>query len=86
MIMLRTANNEEFQIAWAGVATIDGVFRFAVINANIQDVFTAFSNPENCSTLTRVFDNQETEFSGYSVFRGVTVNYDGSVTVALSKI
>ena len=86
MIQIRTANNDLFQIAWAGVSSIDGILRFAVINPNIAEVFSVFSNPANCSTLTRVFDNQETVYSGYSVFRGITVNFDGSVIVAMSKI
>jgi hypothetical protein len=86
MIKLVTTNNKEFEIKWAGVANIDGVLRFAVTGANLVDIFTAFTNPANCQTLTRVFDEDEKEFTGYTVFRGVTVNYEGDVIVALSKI
>ena len=86
MIKIVTANNEEFEIKWAGVANIDGVFRFAVVNGDVSELVQVFTQPENCVTLTRVFDEDEKEFSGYTVFRGVTVNYEGDIIVALSKI
>lgn len=86
MVTLKTSNNEEFDIAWIGVATIDGVLRFSVINSDIKRVFDVFSNPESCAKLTRVYDGIEEIFEGYTVFRGVQIQYDNSVLVSLSKI
>ena len=86
MITIRTAKGEEFKIAWAGVATIDGVLRFAVVGAELPAIIEAFTNPDNCAQLTRVFDNNEMTFDGYTVFRGVQIQYDDSVIVSMSKI
>lgn len=85
MITIKTVNNDVFEIAWAGVATIDGVLRFAILNANLIDIMTVFTNPTNCETLTRIFDENEKEFVGYTVFRGIQVAFDNSVIVSMSK-
>ena len=86
MIELQTSGGDSFQIEWAGVASIDGVLRFAIVGAELSKIMEAFTKPENCTTLTRVFDNDEQAFVGYSVFRGVQIAYDGSVIVSMSKI
>lgn len=86
MITLKTFCGDTFQIEWVGVANIDGVLRFAVVGAELSDILAAFTNPDNCAILTRSFDNDEQTFSGYNVFRGVQVAYDGSVIVSMSKI
>lgn len=86
MIKLETANGKTFEIAWAGVASIDGVLRFAVLNAELEDILATFTVPENCTELSRVFDEDRKTFTGYTVFRGVQINYDGTTVVSLSKI
>ena len=86
MIKLTTANRQEFEIEWIGVANIDGVLRFSVVNSNVSDLVRVFTVPENCETITRSFDENEQVFSGYTTFRGVQINYDGSIVVSLSRI
>lgn len=86
MIKLRTANGHTFEIEWIGVANIDGVLRFSVINAEVSELVSIFTVPENCTTITRVFDEDERTFTGYTTFRGVQINYDNSIIVSLSKI
>ena len=86
MIKIETANGKAFQIEWAGVSSIDGVLRFAVVNAELTEILATFTVPENCQELTRVFDEDRKTFTGYTVFRGVQINYDGTTVVSLSKI
>ena len=86
MIQLKTAKNELFEIEWAGVSTIDGALRFGTRSVDTARLLAVFTNPENCSVLTRVFDGEEKTFEGYTVFRGITIDYDGITIVALSKI
>lgn len=86
MIKLETSNGKEFQIAWAGVANLDGVLRFAVENAELGEIIATFTVPENCTELARVFDEDRKTFTGYTVFRGIQINYDGSIVVSMSKI
>lgn len=86
MITLETANGKTFRIAWAGVASVDGVLRFAVEGAELADIIATFTVPENCTELTRVFDEDRKTFTGYTVFRGVQISFDGSTVVSMSKI
>lgn len=86
MIYIETAKGDRLPIAWAGVSGIDGVLRFAVINTELAEIIATFTAPENCTELTRVFDEDRQTFVGYTVFRGVQISYDGSVIVSMSKI
>ena len=86
MIQIILPNGETFEVEWIGVSTIDGVLRFNVINADMTAVLQTFMKPENCSPLVRKFDEDEKTFEGYTVFRGIIVNYDNSMIVSLSKI
>ena len=86
MINLITADGKTFEIEWIGVSTLDGALRFGVKNADITRLLAIFTKPENCTVLTRLFDGEEKTFEGYTVFRGITIDYDGTIIVALSKI
>lgn len=86
MITLIIPNGEEFEIEWIGVATLDGALRFGIKNADITKLLATFTKPENCTVLTRSFDGEDKTFEGYTVFRGITIDYDGTTIVALSKI
>jgi hypothetical protein len=86
MIKIETTKGKNFQIEWAGVSSIDGVLRFAVVNTELTEILATFTVPENCKELTRVFDEDRKTFTGYTVFRGVQINYDGSIVVSMSKI
>ena len=83
-----TATGEEFEIGWIGVATLDGGLRFGIINCNdINKIFQTFTKPENCVVLTRDFDGvRNIKFEGYTVFRGITINYNDEIVVSLSKV
>ena len=86
MIRLRTTNGEMFDIDWIGISSIDGILRFAVKNPDISNIVQVFSVPENCSILTRLFDEDEHVYEGFIVFRGFLLNFDGTATVSMSKI
>lgn len=86
MIILKTANDEQVPIEWIGPSSIDGVLRFGTRSVDVQTLFSIFTKPENCIVLKRIFDENEQIFEGYTVFRGVSVNYDGMAIVALSKL
>ncbi len=87
MLKIVAYNGQEYPIDWIGVATLDGVLRFSVPGSeDISSLFTTFSNPDNCTKLIRIFDEDQKEYDGYNVFRGITVAFDGKYIVALSKI
>ena len=86
MLKLRLTNGQEFEIAWIGVSNIDGVLRFSILNSDLARIIQIFTNPENCEVFTRIFDEDEQTYEGYTIFRGIQINYDGSAIVSMSKI
>lgn len=87
MLTLRTATGKTFQIDWIGVSTLDGSLRFEVVgDVNMFELISVFIQPEETATLTRVFDEDEKTFSGFTDFKGVDKKYgDGGIVVALVK-
>ena len=81
-----TKTGKAFEVAWAGVATIDGVFRFAVLNSDMSEVFTTFSDTNETEVLNHSYDDTPHEYVGYTVFRGLTLNYQNQIIVALSRM
>ena len=87
MNSIRTADGTVLEVIWVAVSNIDGALRFAVPDPDASRLFSLFTNPENCSEIVRVVDGQDIQtFEGYTVFRGLQMNYDGTSIVALSKI
>lgn len=87
MLLLRTATGKEYPIAWIGVSELDGSLRFEVTGEqNMFELVTVFIRPEETQTLTRIFDEDEKEFSGFTVFKGVDKKFgDGGIVIALVK-
>ena len=85
MQTIKTATGKEFEISWAGVATIDEVFRFELKNSDMGTSFTVFSNPVETETLTHYFDNIPKEYIGYTTLRGVAMDMQGGIVVSLAK-
>ena len=81
-----TKTGKEFSVAWIGVSNIDGILRFSVLNSDMTTVFTTFSNPEETETIVHTFGETPKEYVGYTVFRGVTLNYQNEMVVALSMV
>lgn len=87
MNYVKTANGVLTEVTWVAVSNIDGALRFCVINPDAAQLFALFTEPENCTTITRVIDGEDMQvFEGYTVFRGIQINYDGTAIVSLSKI
>ena len=83
MILLETNTGKVFQIAWAGISGIDGALRFEVIGATVADCYQIFSDPQETEKLTRIFDDDRSEFEGYTVLKGLDLNFTGTIVVAL---
>lgn len=80
-----TGTGREFIVAWCGLSTIDFVLRFEVKGKTMQDILATFTDKEETGTITHVFDEHETIFSGYSKFKGVDLKPGGSIVVALME-
>lgn len=81
-----TAKDNEIPIRWCGLSTIDFALRFEVKNEmSMAEVITIFMDKEETATLTHVFDEHETVYTGYTQFRGVDLKPGGSIVVALME-
>ena len=87
MITLQTAAGKSFPIEWVGIADFDGCLRFEVTAAadHMPELFAVFSDPRETETLTRVFDEDERVFTGYTGFKGMDLKPSGNVVVALMR-
>lgn len=79
-----TNKQTEIAINWCGPSTIDLALRFGVPDGNMMELIQVFTNPEETSTLTHQFDEHETVFTGYTIFKGVDLKPDGEIVVALN--
>lgn len=83
MQKLITATKKEFSVKWCALSTFDNALRFEVVNSPIANILSVVMNPEETETLTCVFDEDETVFTGYTQFKGVE-QMRGSVIVSLT--
>lgn len=83
MKTLQTATGKEFDILWDGVSTIDGALRFAVVNADLDEIHNTFKLAEETETLTRIEDGIESVYTGYTAYRGFDKKVDGEIVVAI---
>lgn len=79
-----TATGKEFTIDWCGPSTIDFALRFGVPDGNMAELLLIFTNQEETETLIHHFDEHETVFTGYTIFKGVDLKADGEIVVALN--
>lgn len=86
MIQVLLPNGKMILVAWMSIAQFDGVLRFNVLDADVPKLIETFSDPENCSCLIKLFDGVAVEvYTNYTVFRGITINYDNTAIVSLSR-
>lgn len=78
-----TATGLEFDIIWCGLATVDHVLRFEIKGSTMQAVLQTFTDSRETATLTHVFDELETVYTGYTLFIGVDMQPRGSIVVSM---
>ena len=87
MNSIRTVDGTVLEVLWVAISNIDGALRFAVPDPDAKQLFSLFTRPDNCTEIVRVIDGEDVQvFEGYTVFRGLQMNYDSTAIVALSKI
>ena len=85
MLKLRTAKNTEIPITWIGISDFDGSLRFETTETNLAELFMIFNDPEHTICLTRVFDEAEKDFEGFTFFKGIERMGNGCPVVRLMK-
>ena len=71
MMKLKTAKGTELPINWIGISDFDGSLRFETTEGNMAELFRIFNDPEQTICLTRVFDEAEKDFEGFTSFKGI---------------
>ena len=66
MLTLLTAQGFTLPINWIGISDFDGSLRFETPETDLATLFSVFSDPSHTSALTRIFDEDEKTFSGFT--------------------
>lgn len=82
MIQLRTAQNYTIPVNWIGISDFDGSLRFDT-ETDLAKLFSVFSDPKHTSALTRIFDEDEKTFSGFTAFKGLERMGTGATVIRL---
>ena len=83
MLELKTAKGTEVPINWIGISDFDGSLRFETTETNLAELFMIFNDPEHTICLTRVFDEAEKDFEGFTFFKGIERMGNGCTVVRL---
>ena len=83
MLQLRTAQNYTIPLNWIGVSDFDGSLRFETPETDLAALFSVFNDPAHTKTLTRIFDEDEKTFSGYTAFKGIEKMGTGTTVIRL---
>ena len=83
MIQLRTAQNYTIPVNWIGISDFDGSLRFETPETDLATLFSVFSDPNHTSALTRIFDEDEKTFSGFTAFKGLERMGTGATVIRL---
>ena len=84
MLELKTAKGTELPINWIGISDFDGSLRFETTETNLAELFMIFNDPEHTICLTRVFDEAEKEFEGFTSFKGIERMGNGCTVIRLN--
>ena len=83
MLRLKIAKNVEIPINWIGISDFDRSLRFETSETNLAELFMIFNDPEHTICLTRVFDEAEKDFEGFTFFKGIEKMGNGCTVVRL---
>ena len=83
MLQVKTAQGLTLPVNWIGVSDFDGSLRFETPEKDLVTLFTVFSDPAHTITLTRIFDEDEKTFSGFTAFKGLERMGTGTTVIRL---
>ena len=83
MLQVKTAQGLTLPVNWIGVSDFDGSLRFETPETDLVTLFTVFSDPAHTITLTRIFDEDEKTFSGFTAFKGLERMGTGTTVIRL---
>ena len=85
MITLRTSNNVTLPIEWIGVSDFDGSLRFETSETDMPKLFALFNDPAETAVLTRIYDEDEKTYTGFTAVKGIERMASGNTVVRLMR-
>ena len=86
MLQVKTAQGLTLPVNWIGVSDFDGSLRFETPETDLVTLFTVFSDPAHTITITRIFDEDEKTFSGFTAFKGLERMGTGTTVIRLLPV
>ena len=83
MLKVKTLKGYEIPVNWIGVSDFDGSLRFETPETDMATLFSVFSDPAQTAVLTRIFDEDEKSFSGFTGFKGIERMGTGTTVIRL---
>ena len=83
MLQVKTAQGLTLPVNWIGVSDFDGSLRFETPETDLVTLFTVFSDPAHTITITRIFDEDEKTFSGFTAFKGLERMGTGTTVIRM---
>ncbi len=85
LIKLITAKGVELSIDWIGISDFDGSLRFEVLSDDMNLLYGIFTDPEQTGTLTRVYDEEQKVYEGFTAFKGIEKMASNNIVVRLMR-
>ena len=85
MLKILTAKGMEFPIHWIGISDLDGSLRFEVLSEDLHLLYGVFTDPEQTCILTRVYDEEQRSYEGFTAFKGIEKMSPYQIIVRLMK-
>ena len=85
MLNVRLKTGEEYPAEWIGISELDGSLRMSITDGDLAELFQTFNRKEKTETITRIFDEDEKSYEGYTGFKGIERFANGNVVVRMEK-
>ena len=82
---MRTSTNVTLPIEWIGVSDFDGSLRFETTETDMPRLFAIFNDKEETAVLTRIYDEDEKAYTGFTAFKGIERMASGNTVVRLMR-
>ncbi len=85
MLKITTAKGIEFPINWIGISDFDGSLRFEVLSDDMNLLYGIFIDPEQTRVITRVYDEEQKIYEGFTAFKGIEKMASNNIVVRLMR-
>ena len=85
LLKIETAQGTSFPINWIGISDFDGSLRFEVLSDDMNLLYGIFIDPEQTRVITRVYDEEQKIYEGFTAFKGIEKMASNNIVVRLMR-